>query len=71
MKLYYVELQGHSKNWSTAYVLAENSNEAYAKVRGYLDAKDIDFSAHRELKRVTLIAEAKDYPDCGVKLYID
>lgn len=52
-----------------AYVVADNSGEAYEKVRGYLDDNQIGFCSDRCLDKVELIAEDENYPDCGIKLY--
>lgn len=77
MKLYTVKCTGMSKSASGArtahgfaYVVAENSDEAYMKVREYLDKKGIGFRHERELSSVELFADTCEYPDCGVRLYL-
>jgi len=67
-KLYKVELNGWRIHAS--YVVAENSDEAYRKVRNFLDSKDWGFREDRELKCVTLIAENTEYPACGTQLFV-
>lgn len=54
----------------SAYVVAENSEEAYRMVRSSLDKRDLGFSHEREMYRVELMAENTDYPQCGHPLYI-
>lgn len=53
----------------TAYVVSENPDEAYKKVRNALDRLDLGFSQDREMNKVELIAEEIDYPDCCIRLY--
>jgi hypothetical protein len=55
--------------YGTAYVAAENSDEAYRKVRRALDKRDLGFARDREMLRVELLAEAHEYPLCGVIYY--
>ena len=45
-----------------AYVVARNPDEAYKKLRKYLDEKDLGFRKERDLDKVELVAEAIDYP---------
>lgn len=53
-----------------AYVVADNTHEAYAKLRNSLDDRDLGFPKERELESVTLIAEAYDYTDAPNLLII-
>lgn len=73
-KLYLVKLRGmkcsSSITYGISYVVAVNSNDAYMKVRNYLDDNDIGFASDRELESVSLIAEQTDYPNCSTKLYL-
>ena len=53
-----------------AYVVADGADEAYAVVRRHLDSLNLGFPAERELDNVTLLAEEKDYPLCGRRLFV-
>ena len=64
MKLYRITLQGNFPAIGDPYVVAENSDLAYQKVKDFLDKKDYGFSHERELDKIELIAEACDYPKC-------
>jgi hypothetical protein len=59
---------GSQTKHGEAYVVAENSDEAYTILRKHLDKKDLGFRHERELDTVQLIAEEVDYPDCGTML---
>lgn len=53
-------------------VVAHNANEAYLKVRKYLDEKDLGFSSERNLKSIEVIAnkiDDDDYDDIYEELY--
>jgi len=52
------------------YVVAENMNEAYKKVRKYLDERNLGFENDREMESIHLLAESEDYPNCGVQLFL-
>jgi hypothetical protein len=52
-----------------AYVVADDPEEAYRKVRDSLDKRDLGFSKERELSKVELLAAEANYPDCGHTLY--
>lgn len=74
-KLYRVTLRGmtHSSTGSAyglSYVVAENSDEAYKKVRKFLDENDLGFTKHRELDKVELIADSYIYTDVGCLLHL-
>ena len=69
-KLFRVTLRGMTTNSTgvahgVSYVVADNTDVAYQKVRKYLDDNDIGFSKDRELDKVELIAEA--YPHTNVR----
>ena len=74
-KLYLVTLKGMKSNYSGSvsrginYVIAENTNEAYKKVRKYLDEKDLGFSGDRALDKIEVIAEEYQYTDTGYLLF--
>jgi len=76
MRLYEVKCQGMtfglgSKTaYGRAFVVAADAEEAYQKVRKYLDEKDLGFTYEREMDSVELIADDTDYPDCGYRLYL-
>lgn len=74
-KLYKIELRGMT-GWSSgvihgiSYVVAANPNEAYKKVRKYLDDNDLGFSKERELKKIELIAEDSNITGTQTMLFI-
>jgi len=67
LKLYKVECRNHDLE---AYVVAADPTTAYKEFREFLDIYDIGFDHQRELKSVTLLAEASDYPDCKMRLFL-
>lgn len=74
-KLYRVTLKGMTYNstgivYGVSYVVAENSDKAYQKVRDFLEEKDLGVSEHRELDKVELIADSYQYTDVGCLLYL-
>ena len=74
-KLYRVTLRGMTHNstgvtYGLSYVIAENSDEAYKKVRKFLDENDLGFTKDRELDKVELIADSYRYTDLGCLLYL-
>jgi hypothetical protein len=59
--LYFVTLTGlqvgvTTKPYGKVYVLAEDAESAYQKVKTYLDANDIGFTSERGLASVELVA---------------
>ena len=75
MKLYKVNLRGMKINstgvaYGVSYVIAEDPYSAYQKVKDFLDDNDIGFSKDREMDSVELIADSKQYNDCGTILYL-
>lgn len=52
-------------DYSIFYVLAENPDEAYKKVRKFLDDNDIGFTANRCLNKITLLADEYKYNELG------
>lgn len=70
-KLFRVNLRGlKSSVFGSSYVIAQDSNEAYQKVRKHLDEKNYGFSKERELESVELIAENIDYTDTQKRLFL-
>ena len=74
-KLYRVTLRGMTYNstgvaYGSSYVIAENSDEAYKKVRKFLDENDLGFTKYRELDKVELIADSYRYTDVGCLLHL-
>lgn len=74
-KLYKVTLRGMNYNitgvaYGLSYVIAENSDEAYQKVRKFVYDNDLGFTKDRELDRVELIADSYIYTDVGCLLYL-
>lgn len=67
-KLYLVTTQKEVGRDGEFYVIAEGMDEAYSKVRNFLDSNDICFTDERELKEVSLVAEDVKYPDCSRRL---
>lgn len=55
--------------YGVAFVIAENQDEAYQRVKERLDERKLGFDKERELSSVELIAEATEYPKCGHLLY--
>ena len=72
--LYKVRLRGmrgsHPVAYGVSYVVANDADSAYRKVRKYLDERKIGFTRDRALESVELIAEATAYPDTGIILYL-
>ena len=50
--------------YGSSYVIAENSDEAYKKVRKFLDENDLGFTKDRELDKVELIARQLSLHRC-------
>lgn len=76
MKLFRVRCRG--MNYLTAgnpahglaYVVADDLQMAYTKLRAFLDDKDLGFTHERSLDCVELVAEEGDYPECGYRLFL-
>ena len=74
-KLYRVTLKGMTYNYTgtaygVSYVVAENSHEAYLKVKKFLQSKNLGNSKDRELDKIELIAEDYQYTNTGNILYL-
>lgn len=53
-----------------AYVIAEDAESAYQKVKSNLDERKIGFDREREMDSVTLLAEEGHYPKCAHRLFL-
>jgi len=74
-KLYRVTLRGMTINSTgiahgVSMVVAKNSEEAYTKVKEYLDQNDIGFSKDRELDKIELLASTYEYNNTGCILFL-
>ncbi len=74
-KLFKVTLRGMTYSstgtaYGVSYVVAGNSDEAYQKVRKFLDDKNLGFTKDRELEKVELIADSYQYTDVGFILHL-
>lgn len=74
MKLYMVTLKGMTYSstgiaYGISYVIAENTDEAYKKVRKFLDENNIGFTKDRELHNIELIADSYRYTGIGTLLH--
>lgn len=56
--------------YGVSYVIAENTDEAYNKVRKFLDEKDLGFFKDRELDKIELIADSYQYTHIGCLLHL-
>lgn len=52
------------------YVVAKDAEEAYQKVKKFLDNKDIGFTKDRVLESIELLAEETNYTGTGYMLYL-
>ena len=74
-KLFRVILRGMTSSttgvaYGISYVIAKNMDEAYKKVREFLDDSDIGFRKDREIEKVELLAEDYQYTDTGTMLFL-
>jgi hypothetical protein len=74
-KLWKVTLCGMQYNGTgcahgISYVIADDSDEAYNKVKTKLETMNLGRAKERELKTIELIAEDAMYADCGMTLYM-
>jgi len=75
LNLYKVTLKGMTYSYNgiahgISYVIAENTDEAYQKVKNFLDKKDIGYSRERELDKVELLASSYEYNNIGNIIYL-
>lgn len=61
---------GNDMTHGIGYVVADNPDEAYQKMRDSLEKRSLGFSTDREMDKIELLAEDDDYTDCGVQLYV-
>ncbi len=73
-KLYRVTLRGLSSytglQLKVSYVVARNSDEAYQKVRTWLDQNSYGLSQDRVLEAIELLAEDYQYTDVRTRLFL-
>lgn len=74
-KLYRVTLRGMTYSptgnaYGVSYVVAENPDLAYKKVRKFLDDNNLGFTKDRELDKIELIADSNQYGGVGCSLYL-
>lgn len=70
MKLYRITLQGMLPSYGISYVVAENSDSAYQKVRKFLDKENLGFTGERNFSKAELIADEKNYGEINTMLYL-
>jgi hypothetical protein len=75
LKLYRVTLQGMKYNssgvtYGISYVIAENSDIAYQKIRKFLDENNIGFVDDREMDKVELIGDTQRYNSVKTMLFL-
>lgn len=76
MKLYLVKLRGMQSNiggniaYGKSYVLADDSDSAYKKVKNFVDKEDLGFAKDRELESVELLAYESRYNYIGTMIFI-
>lgn len=75
LKLYKVTLKGMTVcstgiAHGISYVIAADLNQAYEKVRTFLDNNKIGFPKHRELEKIELVASVYYYNDVGTMLHL-
>ena len=75
MKLYRVTLRGMKYSltgtvYGISYVVAENSEIAYSKVKEFLNKNDYGFSSDREMESIELLAEDNQYSLIRTMLYL-
>jgi hypothetical protein len=54
-----------------SYVVAYNTDDAYERVRGFLDREDLGFGHERELEKIELMASEGRYNDTGHLLFVN
>lgn len=74
-KLYRVTLRGMTYNSTgmirgISYVVATNPDEAFKKVKSFLDTNHYGFKHERELDKIELIAEDYIYTDTKTMLFM-
>ena len=80
MNLFRVTCRGFTHTWQvvgwqpgrrykTHYVLANDADQAYAKVLAFLESNDIGVPSERLMEKVELIAGPPPSPACGTLLH--
>lgn len=69
-KLYKVTCLGMTDKHGIAYVVANDAESAYRKLRNYLDERDYGFDFQRRMDSVELIAEDYTYHDTKHRLIL-
>lgn len=75
-KLYRVTLRGMTTTfgdgvaYGISYVVAKNAEQAYQKVKKFVDEKDLGYCHQRELNKIELIAEDYQYTKTGTILFL-
>ena len=75
LKLYRVTLRGMTYAttgvaYGIPYVVAVNLEEAYKKVKKFLDENDLGYSYEREIDKIELLATTYQYNKTGIMLFI-
>lgn len=74
-KLYRVTLDGMTSSnsgivYGISYVIAESMDDAYNKVKVFLDTRDIGFPKHRALSMIEVIADSYPLTNNGYLLFL-
>ena len=74
-KLYRVTLRGMTSSvtgvsYGMSYVVAKNTEEAYQKLKKFVEENDLGYSSQRELDKVELLAEDYQYTSTGTMLLL-
>ena len=71
LKLFLIALKGFTtvSGYKYHYVVAKSMDEAYSKVKEFMDDNDIGNYVERELDSIEFLAEDKKYPNCGNMLF--
>ena len=56
--------------YGKSYVLADDSDSAYKKVKNFVDKEDLGFAKDRELESVELLAYESRYNYIGTMIFI-
>ena len=71
MKLYRVTVKGFpGGRYRVSYAVGKSPDDAYQKVRAFLDDKGIGSYWDRALNTVELLAEVGEYPECAMQLFL-
>jgi hypothetical protein len=75
MKLYMVNLRGMRSSaigtaYGVSYVVAEDTVQAYSKVKKFLDKENIGFKSDRGLESIELLADEYQYAEVNKMLFL-